>query len=626
MGNCIKAKSKKGASETVNIPPPAENLQPAVAPPPQSQAEPYLETDFLFKVEPNQAKIYLYSLKHSSAFTLPVSVPFKFRRACSICYLGNHVFMAAGGYEVEDELSKDVMIFDINKLSGFRAEDMPTPCVSTTLIYYKKAKYVFSVGGLQTKLNDSNIEEFYDYKGSDFYCYHLEDDHWESLENCPKQLCLPTCYLRDDMIFVCGGFSSVQDESKFVKRNTVYRYDIARKKWDQANFDHPIATIGSVAMHCSGKTLVLGGFAEYNNFSTKVFTISGSIANNVRDFNIANMVVLSPGFQSATKIFFLAEPDLLLTYDIKASTIAHESLHSLHPPTSEFFTKKIGFNPRAVGIYVYMAECSHKSLRDFNIISQESSVHNLKNIQFRDSGVLVLNDGKVFFAGGVGTSTSKAANLCFIYDTLTQEEKEAPALPSPLRGLRLVEQSGIIYAVAGFDDEGPEVLGYCYVINTHEWRKLNNMMHSTRYPCCFILKNSLYAIGGEEVDEDGVENVTNYVQVMDFESKVWTSKVVTYPHNGKSMGSLQVTDDTVLVFGGEDNEGNALNECYLFDGETFVNKSNLPDNSSTYTFESPGLVYDSIGYIYSTAGVLFQVDLATFEWNEIEVEQEFTNN
>ena len=151
------------------------------------------------------------------------------------------------------------------------------------------------------------------------------------------------------------------------------------------------------------------------------------------------------------------------------------------------------------------------------------------------------------------------------------------------------------------------------------------MMHSTRYSCCFILNNTLYAIGGEIVDEEGTETATNHVQTMDFESKVWTCKVFFYAHSAKSMGTLPATTDSVLIFGGEDNEGNALSNCYLFDGENFIEKPSLPDTSSTYNFEGPGIVYESIGYIYSTAGVLFQVDLNTFEWTEINSEQEFTN-
>ena len=151
------------------------------------------------------------------------------------------------------------------------------------------------------------------------------------------------------------------------------------------------------------------------------------------------------------------------------------------------------------------------------------------------------------------------------------------------------------------------------------------MMHSTRYPCCFILKSSLYAIGGEIINDEGEETVTNHVQTMKFESKVWTCKVDPYPHQAKCMGSLKISEDSVLIFGGEDDEGNALPNCYLFDGEVFTEKPSLPDASSTFIFENPGVVYQSTGYIYSTAGVLFEVDLVTFEWTEIDIDQEFTN-
>lgn len=91
------------------------------------------------------------------------------------------------------------------------------------------------------------------------------------------------------------------------------------------------------------------------------------------------------------------------------------------------------------------------------------------------------------------------------------------------------------------------------------------------------------------------------------------------------MGSLNISNEFVLIFGGEDDESNALPNCYSFDGENFEKRPSLPDVSSTFTFDGPGIVNENRGYIYSTAGVLFSVDLETFEWTEIETYQEFTN-
>ena len=282
---------------------------------------------------------------------------------------------------------------------------------------------------------------------------------------------MPTCYLKDSQIYVCGGFSSIQEETKFIKGNIIFIYDIPAQNWTRAEYIFPILAIGSIAIPVSNKILILGGMLEPSSYSSKAFLLIGDQVTNLRDFQIPNMTVLSPGYTIPNFIYFLAEPEILLTYDINLGTIAHESLHSLHPPISEFFSKNKESNPRKIGIYIYLAECIYKILRDFNVISKETSAHNLKNIQYRDGGMLVMSDGKIFFAGGVGASTSKSTNLCFFYDPLFEEEKETSNLPSPLRGLRLVESDGIIYAVAGYyegSEKSQESLNYNYIIKTQE--------------------------------------------------------------------------------------------------------------------------------------------------------------
>ena len=294
---------------------------------------------------------------------------------------------------------------------------------------------------------------------------------------------------------------------------------------------------------------------------------------------------------------------------------------------SEYFSLSFASNPIASGFYVYLPECGHKTIRDFNVISKESCAHSLKTIQYRDAGVVVMSDGRLFFAGGVGAITSKSTNLCYVYDPISEEEKEETQLPVALRGVRLVNNQSCIFAIGGYNETNErEVTNLCYTVTTKEWLKGNNLMQSVRSPTCFVIGNSLFAIGGEMIDDNGCETLSNCVQSMDLKQKVWTSKMVNYPHEAKSMGVIQLSKSSVLIFGGEDNEGNSLNTCYLFNGENFETKSGLPDSCSTYNFDTTGVVHNPFGYIFTMAGVLLQVDLANnFEWTELDVEQEFTN-
>lgn len=628
MGCCVSKKNNnpnQAPPQNVRQPPDPQPNRPA----PQNQpiVEVLLDSKFLFKPIPDQSKAYLYNHKQPSVSIVPASLPFKFHRSCTVAYLENEKFFISGGYESDDEMSNQTMLFDLTTLSGTLLPECPFSFVSATAIYFKKKKLVFLIGGLQPKLNDSNISEVFDYKGVDFCVFDLKTRQWDELENPAKNWCLPTCYLNESTIFVCGGFSSITEDSKFNRKTDVFCYNIHTAYWSNASFDYQIPVVGSVALVCDRKILVLGGMSEPSQNSSKVFLLNNNTQlNNLKDFQSPNLAILAPEYINGSKVMFLADPDMLITYDIKQSSVNSESLINMKKTSNEFFASNPTHNPRVSGIYVYLPECGHKVLKDFNVVSQDINSHSFKTIQFRDAGMVVMTDGRLFFAGGVGSSTSKTTALCFVFDAVTGNENEEPNLPSQLRGLRLVEDSGIIYAIAGFN-EGmeKEVVGYSYIIASKEWRKLNNIMHPTRYPCCFTLKNYIYAIGGEVIDDEGYENMVDHVQAMDLESKVWTSKVVKYPNQGKCMGSINITPNSVLIFGGEDNDGNSLDTCYLFNGETFEPKPSLPSSCSTYNFESPGVLYNNSGYIFTMAGVLLKVDIDTFEWEELSIEQEFTN-
>lgn len=628
MGCCV---SKKASNQSQAPPPPVRqpvDPQPNRSPAPsQPIIENTLDSKFLFKPMPEQSKAYLYSYKSPSVSIVPASLPFKFHRSCSVAYIENEKFFISGGYESDDEMSDQTMIFDLTTLSGTLMQECPFKFVSATAIYYKAKQLVFLIGGMQPKVNDSNLSEVFDYKGVDFSVFDLKSQQWDELENPPRNWCLPTCYIKGNTIYVCGGFSSITEDSKFNRKTDVYCYNILQASWSSANFDYQIPVVGSIGLNCDNKILILGGLSEPTQNSTKVIQLTNNTQlSNLKDFQSPNLAILSPEYISGSKVYFLADPDMLITYDIKQQTINSESLINMKKSSNEFFSSNPTHNPRVAGIYVYLPECGHKTLRDFNVISRDVNSHSFKSIQYRDAGMAIMNDGRLFFAGGVGLSTSKTTAMCFVFNAVTGEEVEEPSLPSPLRGVRLVVDAGIIYAIAGYNETmDKEVVAYSYVTASKEWRKLNNMMHLTRYPCCFTLRNYIYAIGGEVIDVDGCENMTDYVQIMDLESKVWTTKVVQYPCQGKCMGSLNISASTILIFGGEDNEGNSLNSCYLFDGETFELKPSLPDSCSTFNFDSPGVLHNNNGYIFTMAGVLLKVDIQTFEWEELSVEQEFTN-
>jgi N-acetylneuraminic acid mutarotase len=629
MGPCI-SKKKQSSSNPPNQDPKVPSEQaPARAPPSsQPQAESLPDLKFLFKPISDTSKAYLYNVKSPSVYQVPTSLPFKFKKSCSVALLENEEFLISGGYDEDGEMSNKTMIFYLSTLSGRLMEDCPCNFVSGSLLYYSRKKAVFLAGGLQNRQNDSNFSEICDYIGAEFCMFDLAKQKWEVLDPPPKQYSLSTCFLKENQIYLCGGFSSLVDETKFILKTQVFIYDILKYQWLPVNFDYQIQTVGSIAVNIESNILILGGWSEVNVNSSKVFLLANmKQVNNLKDFQSPNLTVVAPEYHLGARVLFLADPDMLITYDVKTGQVTNESLINLKKPQNEYFSLNSVSNPRAAGIYTYMPECGHKLLKDFNVISQDTFSHPLKTIQFRDAGMAVMNDGNIFFAGGVGTISSKSTSMCFVFNPITGEEREETSLPVSIRGVRLVESNGTIFAIGGYNEGNErEVISFSYIVSTKEWRKVNNLMQLLRSPTCFIINKSLFAIGGETIDESGCESLSDCVQAMDLEQQVWSEKMIKYPHQAKSMGIIQISKSSVLIFGGEDNDGNSLNTCYVFDGEEFKETGNLPDSCSTFNFETTGVLYNRKGFIFTMAGVLLKVDLDNeYMWEEVNTEQEFTN-
>ena len=285
--------------------------------------------------------------------------------------------------------------------------------------------------------------------------------------------------------------------------------------------------------------------------------------------------------------------------------------------------------PRNANIYAYHFDQSNRTLYEFNTHSCEKSSAFLQSVQARDAGVALLPDGRLFLAGGVGITSSKTTRACLLYNPFTEEEDTTvQPLPRGLRGLRLVATETQVYAVAGFDpnaDDSQEVHCFVYKLQSQKWTQMKTLCYRVRYPAVALLEKCIYAVGGEEIASDGLEEMRDCVQVYDLTQNVWSLKTCTYPLLCKNMGSFLLQSHRLLIYGGESEDGDCVLSSFVFDGEIFEPVAELPGDAAVTHFNDPACVGSTAVYVFSSCGELYCFDKPSQTW-QLEELEELTNN
>jgi DNA-binding CsgD family transcriptional regulator len=119
-------------------------------------------------------------------------------------------------------------------------------------------------------------------------------------------------------------------------------------------------------------------------------------------------------------------------------------------------------------------------------------------------------------------------------------------LPTARSGLAVASLHGLIYAIAGEDDNGPVKTVHGYDPNSDSWTPLADKPTEARDVAAAVLGNKLYVPGG--CDANG--QALNIVEVYDPIADRWTSAApLPAPRCGYAIASL---DGQIYLFGGTD--------------------------------------------------------------------------
>mgnify|MGYP002475630531 FL=1 len=554
----------------------------------------------------------------NKAYQLKLSLPFSFKQDAGIVRISEFRFLLAGGTD-EGELVDDCMLLEASQLTGVKLSPLPVPTCSQTLLYSERHQKVYAVGGLMKKDIDENDDS--EFVQGHFASFNLVKNEWESLAQMPELLCCPTCYLHGDKIYSAGGFRSLEGE--MTPSDSIQVYDIQQATWTYSGLKFSLPTFKSIVHSFNDNILIFGGENLEGAHSGKAYILKDNQFQNLAN-NATDKQILAPAFPSKKAIYFNTESGFLLKFDIQTLEFTEQSINAcLDEPNFEEIAKSL--KPRDKSLNVYHSNINTMSLVSFNNLSEAKHSCQLSKIKYLDCGMATLPQGNLFFVGGYDPETYSTTNLCFMFDTATKQEFETPELPRNLRGIRLAVNSNLqyVYAVAGFDDSSPKVFNYVFSLTDKTWYEMNSEMENIRYPSVSIFKEDIYTFGGERLSNDGYEELVSIVQVYKTNTMKWSKLELTYEVPCKGMGILPL-NASLMIFGGEDEEGNPFKASFEFDGKNLHKREELPGNSSVLEFNDPPCVRGDFGYIFSSCGDLYKLDLNTRFWEEIEIE-EITN-
>lgn len=602
----------------------------------ESEKKPNSDTDDrilcnIFNPIPFSRKVTYHNSKTNNSHELTTSVPYDFKEGMAICRLDNSSFIFAGGFEnkFRDELSATCMKFEGKTLSGRKLENLPEPAAYQSLVYDYKNRNVYAIGGVQRKNIQEDYDEGCEFEAGTFSSYDVEIGVWEILPSMKHKVCCPTCFIDAEhgIIYAMGGFT-LSSGGKLMHHDYFQCYSIEKMKWEVLDLKFTAPVYGALASPLMGsEVLIVGGLADLSHPSTRAFIFDGGNFINIETPPVGSDYFIPPVYDIKNQLYFLTNSDKVVKFNIENRKWSVIALKKSVPKEGNFPLDE-SLLPRSDGLYVYHADLVNKKLCEYNIMSQLMTTTQLKLIQYQDAGIAVLPNGKLLFAGGCVEDDRGVTDECFLYDSITGKEESFSKLPHPQRGVKLLVLGQYVFGLAGYNPtHSLAFTNYSQYLDleTQQWGMLKDMQRPVRYPATAYLNNTLYVIGGEQAADSVSEELTNIIQTYNLKSHEWSFIQTKYPLPIKNSGVITISDTSVLIFGGEDEEGDPVTQCFSFDGSNLTETHSLNTDSTVSTFYDPACLNSDFSFIFTSFGNLWRLDMESLTWSELDVEESVSN-
>ena len=225
----------------------------------------------------------------------------------------------------------------------------------------------------------------------------------------------------------------------------------------------------------------------------------------------------------------------------------------------------ISFIENTKKIYIYNTNLKKFIIKDFqNILPQINSFDKSISIDYDDNDL-------IFISGGLEDTAYNCRNIFIILKWSKEKIEYNGNLPDRKAYHSTFYYDNKLYLVGGIDSN-KKVSKECKVfsLNDKKWHNLPNLNVGRKNSSICIYNNKvLYAFRGS--DENNVLDTIEYIKLFNLRSSWKIFKPIDYGYVWNAAeNSLVMTIDKgkILICGGEDNEGNLLNDTFLFETDT----------------------------------------------------------
>lgn len=199
-------------------------------------------------------------------------------------------------------------------------------------------------------------------------------------------------------------------------------------------------------------------------------------------------------------------------------------------------------------------------------------------------------DGMIYFTGGVDDSKDRPHPFCFVYNLLTGDVNQIADMSFSRCSHSILQHSKYIYVAGGRSDgNNPQKTFERYDTILNYWEKLPDCLTpGIRNLLVLLNDNTILKFGGLL---DGT--LTNVLEKYDIAKKEWSSLDYVIKEDESAlkginfkfwpgMAGIQISFNSVLVFGGMDNHLNPLRQSFIFSA---IDNSG-PRNATVYKIDN----------------------------------------
>ncbi|CAG9319933.1 unnamed protein product [Blepharisma stoltei] len=454
--------------------------------------------------------------------------------------------------------------------------------------------------------------------------YDIRTNLWTELPKMPVNVSLCGSFIVGKGLNLIGGFLNYPSHPTLFR--SMLQLDLNTLEWAQSSVTTPVLHgLPSCVVLTENAIMIIGGHDPCEHYSSdeskSTYIFNGREFQALSDLPSVGQLRFSDSpLYAKQEVLLYSDDETLFTYDLNSGSWSYfdieEKMVGKDPPIQTFLEK---------GKFVYhfcQMECEIIEYNMDNKTSKKTGPASFHNF-YKYTGLCILGDGRLMFAGGLKEDHSEGTVSCWTLDPQSRHSENIAELKYKQYGLRLVVIDRVVYAVAGV--ESSENLypspsrSHCqkYSLDLNQWVDIEPLSSTTFLPGACHMAGRIFCIGGYVEVIDSAVNL-NLIQVYSIAQNHWDILTIEYPFGVSSLGVAPLPGNKLLCFGGQCQNGIKIPNTYIFDGYNFQYISDLPipeEGADSTVFSDPTVIVGNKIYAFSENRYLYCFDFGSQSWH-----------